>query len=243
MQPELNIPTLIFHSIDKFQSSELFSVSPEQFDDFIGFIQERFGILDFRKVREAIKSGKANTVGKGVLITFDDGYQNNFDQALPVLEKYQAKAVFFIPPKFIGKNNLWNTKAYKILDHMPAQEIQALIDTGHTIGSHGITHHRLTKFDDQTVMFELAESKQLLEDMFSISVDTFSYPYGSTNKKIARLASGVYEYCFSDDQAPVGWQTSKFSQIRREYVWPRQTIENLATLITKFGTFKNNPYA
>lgn len=112
----------------------------------MAFINERFKILDFQEIRKSIESG--NFIGKGgVLLTFDDGYRDNYEHAFPILQKYEIKGLFFILSKYIGQNNLWNKRAEIVLEHLTQEEVQALIDHEHSIGSHGLTHHRLTKFN------------------------------------------------------------------------------------------------
>lgn|GEM_PF-3310379 len=234
---EQNIPTFIFHSVRPDAHQDLFTVDPTRFSDMMAFISDSFGTVDMRTL------DSTEYADHKALITFDDGYMDNYEFVLPILDRYGLKGIFFILPKYIGKDNLWNTRSEVLLPHMGKKEIADVIASGHTIGSHGMTHHRLTKFEDiDCVRMELVESRQMLEDMFSVDVSCFAYPYGSSNEQLGKIASQVYRYSFSDDKAPIGWQTSEFSQIRREYIWPHSTNRDIQELTIHFGTYDNNPY-
>ncbi len=236
-----NVSTLVFHSVRKEAGDDLFAIEPAKFEELVTFIKEKFDVLDFQNIQRG--RGLRKTVRKRkVLLTFDDGYKDNYEYVFPILQKYRVKGLFFILPKYLGRNNLWNRRSGVILDHLSRREVQILISHGHSIGSHGMTHHRLTKFNDKVVLKELIESKQLLEEMFGIAVNSFAYPYGGFNSRVARIAGSVYKYCFATDEVPVGESGCVINRIRREYVWPHTTLEDIENLIINFGFYKNNPY-
>jgi len=194
-----------------------------------------------KKLNQQIKAGTL-LEDESVLITFDDGYRDNYEVVLPILERNKIKGLFFLLPKYLGKQNLWNTRAEVLLDHLTTEQARTLLDYGHTIGSHGLTHHRLTKFDDEQIRVELIESKILLEDMLQVAINCFAYPYGGTNQQVISLARQIYNYSFATDQAPVNWSDSDFAQIRREFVWPKSSVIDIEDLVVHFGTYDNNPY-
>ena len=162
-----SIPTLVFHSVRRHEESDLFTLDPAHFSDIVSFIVERFGTVDIRSVKD--NAG-------GVLLTFDDGYKDNFEVVLPILNDHNVKALFFLLPNYLGNYNLWNTKASVMIPHLSKDEVATLIQQGHTVGSHGLTHHNLKKFADPDVLLELQESRRMIEDWFHISVDCFAYP-------------------------------------------------------------------
>lgn len=237
MKEQCVIPTLVFHSVREHSDRDLFTITPHHFSDVLSFITERFGTIDIQAVRDGtfIKNSPQ------VLITFDDGYKDTYEVVLPILEQHGVHALFFLLPKYMGQNNLWNTRANVILDHLNFTQVKELLQTGQSIGSHGLTHHKLTKFDDEAVVVELRESRRLLENIFSVSVDCFAYPYGVSDERIQRLAGGFYRYGFATDQAPADWHASQYMEIRREFVWPHHTLTDIEKLVVRFGTYDNNP--
>jgi len=117
------------------------------------------------------------TVGKDVLITFDDGESNNYQYAFPVLKKFGYKAYFFIIVKRIGKNG-----------YMDWRELKELHESGMVIGSHGLTHEILTNLLDSQMQEELSASKKNLEINLGIPIETISIPRGFCNDKVIESA-------------------------------------------------------
>jgi peptidoglycan/xylan/chitin deacetylase (PgdA/CDA1 family) len=128
-----------------------------------------------------------------IVITFDDGYRNNFLNALPVLEKHNFKATFFVIAEQIGmtepfKHLLWDQPAK---DHflaypesrlpMDEHEICRISDCGHQIGSHGLTHRSIGNLPRGEARKEIIQSKEILEEMLKKKVFLFSYPFGARN--------------------------------------------------------------
>ena len=234
------IPTLCFHSVRHERHGDAFAVTPNKFSEIIEFISDKFGTWDMNDIDESIVKNNFAPNNK-VLVTFDDGYKDNYQIVLPILKKYHVKAVFFLLPTCLGKNNLWNTRSEVVINHMNLREAKLIADEGHSIGSHGMTHHRLTKFSDKIVTKELVESKKILERMINVNIDCYAYPYGATDARIAKLAKKIYKYSFGVDNSPVDWTKSNFAEIRREFVWPTNTIEQINELVTNFGIYNNNP--
>jgi len=112
-------------------------------------------------------------------ITFDDGYEDNLINALPVLKKYNFTATCFIVPNLIGKTNLWDEKQFKLMDRM---QIKDWLDAGMSIGSHSSNHLDLTIINHDQLMAEIGDSKKKLEDMFNIEINNFCYPFGKFDK-------------------------------------------------------------
>ena len=112
-------------------------------------------------------------------ITFDDGYEDNLINALPVLKKYNFTATCFIVPNLIGKTNLWDKKQFKLMDRV---QIKDWLDAGMSIGSHSSNHLDLTKINHDQVMREIGDSKKILEDIFAVEIKNFCYPFGRFDK-------------------------------------------------------------
>ena len=148
--------------------AELYSVSEERF-------KEQIGYLFFQK--------------PGSVITFDDGYEDNYTVALPILQKTGIKAYFFIIPSKIG------TPGY-----MTWAEVREMRDRGMTIGSHGMTHRILTPLRNGELDYELRESKNMLEDNLGHNISYFSIPRGFYNKRVInRALEAGYRIVFTSD--------------------------------------------
>jgi peptidoglycan/xylan/chitin deacetylase (PgdA/CDA1 family) len=102
-----------------------------------------------------------------VALTFDDGYADAFDQALPVLRRYGFSATFYIVDNFVGQPG-----------YMTWEQVLALRDEGMEIGSHTLDHMMLTRLDSGEMQRQIVQSKADLEQHLGMPIRSFSYPVG-----------------------------------------------------------------
>lgn len=115
-----------------------------------------------------------------VILTFDDGYRDNYQYLLPLLERYDARAVIFALGERELAANAWDTRQGNP-EHalMSDAELRACHASGRVeIGSHGLSHPHLPEVDEQTLAREVRESKARLETLLGAPVISFAYPYG-----------------------------------------------------------------
>jgi peptidoglycan/xylan/chitin deacetylase (PgdA/CDA1 family) len=151
---------------------------------------------------------------KPVIITFDDGEMNNFQEALPVLNNFGWKAYFFVIIKRIGKDG-----------YMGWKEIKELQRSGMIIGSHGLTHEILTNLLDSQMEEELRASKHNLEVNLGVPIDTISIPRGFCNDKIIETAYRLgYKTIFISER-PAGLKSGCLSRIAVKSDWSLTRFE------------------
>lgn len=126
-----------------------------------------------------------------VTFAFDDGYTNQYNNALPVLEKYGVPATFNIIASLVGKQ-------FEGENLMDWNQIKELKEKGHDIESHTNTHPYLTKLSEEEVRKELRVSKKILIDR-GFSVSSLAIPYGDYNKEVLKIASQNYSLVRSSD--------------------------------------------
>lgn len=124
-----------------------------------------FTMVNLREL-EALKA--RGVKGRVVAITFDDGYEDNFSEAYPVLRSSEASATFFVPSACIGKPH-----------RMDASQLEELAAAGFEIGSHSRTHKELPSLTDDEIYDEVAGSKKELEALVGTAVESFAYPRGT----------------------------------------------------------------
>lgn len=115
-------------------------------------------------------------------ITFDDGYENNLHQALPVLQRFGFTATCYVVAQRIGQQNEWDlNRGVPQVPLMNIADMQAWINAGQEIGSHTLTHPDLRQLSQANKQREILESKKLLEEQLYQrgGVRHFCYPYGS----------------------------------------------------------------
>lgn len=112
-------------------------------------------------------------------IAFDDGHISNYIIALPLLEKYRHKAIFFIIAGRTGRDQ----------DFMDWKQLKELVSLGHRVEAHSWSHAYLTHCSRDRLYLELGQSKMVIEDHLGIPVRSFSAPHGRWNRRVASVAA------------------------------------------------------
>ena len=123
-------------------------------------------------------AGTGSLPERPVLITFDDGYVDNYTNAFPILKKYHLKATVFVVTGFLSKR-----KGYLTWD-----QVREMEKSGVTIESHTVTHAALPELSDDRIRAELVESKRQAESELGHPVEFIAYPTGAHDLHIAELA-------------------------------------------------------
>jgi peptidoglycan/xylan/chitin deacetylase (PgdA/CDA1 family) len=176
---------LMYHGIDKHTKDKKrnkWIVKPEDFDMQMRWLYNN-GWHSF-KVSELVSM--TNIPKKSFVITFDDGFMDNYTNAFPVLKKYNFKAtVYLVPNK--TKNSWEGDRA--LLNNTQIQEMQnsGLVE----FGSHTMSHKNLLTLISDEVVKELKDSKKEIENITKKECKTFAYPYGKLNDKIVESVKNV----------------------------------------------------
>ncbi len=192
---KLNIPILMYHAIVPAEGSieglsagqKIYAVDEWDFTQQIHLLAHK-GLRSI-KIPDLPKQCELyNTDGKYVVITFDDGYVSDYEIASRHLQDVDFKAIYFVTVEFTGKPG-----------YMDWKHIKELNDTGHLIGSHGMTHRYLSDMDDKEIEEELARSKEMIEDRIGAEVNALSLPGGKGDMRVVRLArkTGYSAVCTS----------------------------------------------
>lgn len=179
------IPILTYHKIDTQNELGINVISPQNFHDQMRFLNKQgYRTITFRDILID------NIPEKPVIITFDDGYHSVYEEALPILEKFNFTAVIFIISHFVGKWNTWDANLVKILfRHLNSHQILQMSAYGIEIGSHGVTHKAFTFLNDREIHAELIQSRERIKDICGKEPITFAYPFGIQNFDIQQKIS------------------------------------------------------
>lgn len=186
----LKLPIIYYHLIDEppkgIECKSIF-IEPRRFErqlKFLKWLGYKSILLD--EFMDCFET-KIMPKMRSIVITFDDGWLDNFTHAAPILRKYEMTATIFVIAGMIGK---WNKlSGGEEGDYIVNEEqIRELIRMGFDIQSHGMTHRRMTKLSDEEAVRELIESKRILESITQNPVSYFCYPFGDFNPRIEELA-------------------------------------------------------
>jgi peptidoglycan/xylan/chitin deacetylase (PgdA/CDA1 family) len=148
------------------------------FEWYCRFFRRFFRPLPLRTLVRDLERGLPPQLG--LAITFDDGYRDNHDNALPILKKYGLPATFFVTTQFIGTDVVpwWDRDLGIQRSWMTWDHVRALQRDGFEIGSHTRTHAELATLSVADARAEIVGSCQDLEQQLSAAVASFAFPYG-----------------------------------------------------------------
>jgi peptidoglycan/xylan/chitin deacetylase (PgdA/CDA1 family) len=127
--------------------------------------------------------------GGSVAITFDDGYESVWSEALPEMARRRMVGTVFVVVGAVGKNNTWDVRlSPKPFRHLAWPQILELHKAGFEIGSHTLSHRDLTRLDPTRLKEELAASRKAIEDRLGSSVTAISYPFGRYSQRVIGVA-------------------------------------------------------
>jgi peptidoglycan/xylan/chitin deacetylase (PgdA/CDA1 family) len=141
----------------------------------------------------ALRAGQARRLA---VLTFDDGYLDNVTDALPILRECGFTATCFVVAGHIADHNAWDAEQLNVRKPlMSADDIALWRAAGNEIGSHTMTHPRLTVIDDEALARELTASKALLERLTGAPVRHLCYPYGDESAHVREAAAAAGYEC------------------------------------------------
>lgn len=199
-------------------------VSPGKFRAQVKYLLDNgYTTLLFSDLKKLADSGAA-LPGKAVLITFDDGYENNYLYAWPVLKELGAKANIFVVFNTIGKVNLWHGTASEPWINMATlEQLREMQDSGVIeYGSHTMNHPRLSRLEAGDAAWEIAESRRQLGAALGRELCAFAYPYGdgagapALREKVSE-AGYAFDFSFRQGITPWPWDR-KSSALDRLYI-------------------------
>lgn len=163
--PEASVPILSYHQVS--EEDDLYSVTASQFAEQMEYLAGKgYHAISLEELFNFYE-GKGTLPNKPIIITFDDGYEDNFLTALPIMEKYNMKGTVFIVP------NLVNTP-----DYLSWPQISAMQERNTEIGSHTMNHIGLGEVAPEEQRREIFDSKIVLEQHSNKAIKFFAYPYG-----------------------------------------------------------------
>jgi peptidoglycan/xylan/chitin deacetylase (PgdA/CDA1 family) len=176
----VKVPILVYHHVSQSVSEgspglRRLTVTAEIFAQQMQYLQDNgYHVITFSALSDYFEQGQELPT-LPVIISFDDGWETQFEYALPSLEKYHYPATFFVVTDYIGRPGF-----------ISWPQLQTLLTDGMRIGSHSRSHPRLNRIKDSAKLWDqIYNSKTILETQLEAPVEEFAYPYGSYNAKAA----------------------------------------------------------
>jgi len=207
----VDLPILVYHHVRPGSSSTLF-VSPEEFDAELAYLkQNNYHTVSFTDLADYLENGK-KLPERPVIISLDDGWENQFEYGFPILQKYHDTATFYVVTNYLDHENFMTT-----------EQLKTMVAAGMSIGCHTRSHPPLPGVSSERAWDEIAGAKAILEQA-GFKIDTFAYPYGSYDERIVDMV-----------------ENAGFRSARTVDAGTRATVEELGTLPgMTFGTFQHS---
>ena len=176
------IPVLNYHQVEPKDGNPL-TLWPEQFEAQMEYLAaEGYTTITIDEMMDALENG-TSLPEKSVIITFDDGYADNYEYAYPILKKYGFKATIFLIYDFT--NTYPN---YLTWDQVAEMKASGLIH----FESHTMTHANLAELTSvDELRHEIADSHDLLSEKLGYDMHYIAYPGGRVNEEIERITSAA----------------------------------------------------
>lgn len=163
----ITVPILLYHHVSDTIDSQ-YNVRPARFAEQMKWLYDRgYTTVTIADVASAISYG-TELPARPVVLTFDDGYLDVYQNAYPILQQYGFVATFYIIANTVDAAGSLNTR-----------KLQKLLASGWEIGSHSMTHADLTTDSDWEN--EIINARLVLEEKLDTEIRTFAYPYGKAN--------------------------------------------------------------
>ena len=232
----MKIPIICYHKVglaEKRDARPALFIKPFQFKLQMFIIK----LLGYETITiEEFLKGRKLSVKKPVLITFDDGYENNYLNAYPVLKKMGLAATICICTGFIGKKNAIFEKEKQIKGKKPEnylteEEIIEMSQNDISFCSHSVNHYYMDELNESDIVKEIIISKKYIEKLLSKKIDFFCYPYGKYNKNVIEaLRNAGYLGAFTIKRGKVSREDNPFELKRLVIKGYSRTLNFLSTV-------------
>ncbi len=172
------VPVLNYHQING-EAHNVLTLSPQEFDAQMAYLYKSgYTAISPKELVDHLQYGTILPENP-ILITFDDGYEDNYRVAYPILQKYHFTATFFIITDFAGNNDRY----------MTWKQISEMYDKGFSFESHTLSHLFLTNIsNDDDILSQLIKSRESLEWHLKQKIEYLAYPGGMYDQHIIELA-------------------------------------------------------
>ncbi len=239
------VPVIMYHRVVKDESEAGIHgtyVTAEKFRAHLQYLKDQgYQTVTFEDLRDNRYKQRFDRGNKWVVLTFDDGYVDNYTTAFPILKEFGFKAVIFLVSD--RKYNSWDAdvtppqKQEKRFELMPSEMVKEMIAYGIEFGAHTLDHPHLEQLEPEEARREIVESKRQLEELYQRPFKTFAYPYGGLNEEVKTMvAEAGFDFAVATDSGDVTLDHDLY-QIRRIAIFPGNSMHTFKRKASGYYNF------
>ena len=222
------VPVVMYHRvINKSENEGIHGtyIYENIFREHMKYLKDNnFSVITFEDLNNIGWRNRFDKNKKYIIITFDDGYVDNYELAFPILKEFNFKATIFL----MGEStyNEWDVKAdgEKSFPLMSVERIKEMQDYGIEFGAHTFNHPKLNKLSNDEIKHQIVDVKKPLEEKIGREIITFAYPYGILNDYAKKMVEEAgYTFGVATDSGSVCLSDDLY-QIRRIAIFPNTNL-------------------
>ncbi|AII51242.1 glycosyltransferase [Hymenobacter sp. APR13] len=229
------LPVLMYHKIptEPLQTKHRIFVTKDRFEEHLRFFrQQQFTPITFLDYL-AFANGErplADFPARPLILTFDDGYLDNYTNLLPLMQQYGYRGVLYLLGDPAIRYNYWDVDADPTeprSDIMDEAQKLAFVAAGWEIGAHTMRHARLPELPAAEAAREIQDSKTALEQALATRIVSFAYPYGAlTPETKAQVQAAGFAFGVATDTGGLHLEDDRM-QVFRVNIFPEETTATL----------------
>jgi peptidoglycan/xylan/chitin deacetylase (PgdA/CDA1 family) len=217
---------LMYHSVEQYRTDPYqVTVRPQRFAGQLAWLRRR-GLRGV-SMDELMRAGRDSQGLVG--LTFDDGYADFVTEVMPALRRYGFTATVFVVAGKLGGHNSWDEPGPR-KSLMTAADVRLAAEAGMEIGSHGVSHQRLTRLCDDDLADEVGRSRRILAQLVGQPIPGFCYPYGVADEREVRAVQAAgYDYACAVHASPLAARYA----LPRTFIGDRDTSPRLFAKVAR----------
>jgi peptidoglycan/xylan/chitin deacetylase (PgdA/CDA1 family) len=221
---------IAFHRVSDSDRGGALNCPVSVFDDLCRFFRRHFSVMPLSELVWRLRQNEP--LSRGLCITFDDGYRDNYAVAAPILRKYELPATFFVATSFIESSTVpeWDARDGFDSEWMSWDDVRSLRQMGFDVGGHTMTHADLGTVAPDVAMREITGCRDVLAEKLDSAAPHFAYPFGGaaniTQETLQMVQNAGFGCCLSCYGGLVNAEDNVFS-LQREPInrWVRYAYQ------------------
>lgn len=181
------LPVLMYHKVNR-NPQEKMAIHTDRFAEHMKWLHRKGYVTLRAEQASAYLAQGRRPRGRYVVITFDDGFGDNYEEAFRVMQPLGQTGTIFLVSEHIGGVDAWNrAHGYPEAPMLTWEQVREMHQAGWTFGAHTVTHPRLTLCEEAEMQREILSSKRRIEAELGADVSVFCYPYGAFDERVQKI--------------------------------------------------------